>query len=125
MEVEGSPMGAIWDGSFTNVFRSRRELQHHRPSGVGRVNGTLNNSSDQDIGFTGEIAAFRGHLSGRARRASCQRHAIANEPESHQLEHAATQAVQAAGAHAMPGRPCRNWHFFSSTRQIRDGHLLD
>ena len=56
VEVEGSPAGAIWDGYFTNVFQG--------PGGsytvanlqvAGRVNGTLNNSADQDIGFTGEI----------------------------------------------------------------------
>ena len=56
VEAEGSPKGAIWDGSFTNVFQG--------PGGsytiaglqvAGRVNGTLNNSSDQDVGFTGEI----------------------------------------------------------------------
>jgi hypothetical protein len=56
VEIEGSPTGTIWDGSFTNVFRG--------PGGsytitglqlAARVNGTLNNSSDQDTGFTGEI----------------------------------------------------------------------
>jgi hypothetical protein len=56
VEVEGSPRGTIWDGSFTNVFRG--------PGGsytiaglqlAARVNGTLNNSSDTDIGFTGEM----------------------------------------------------------------------
>ena len=56
VEVEGSPTGTIWDGSFTNVFRG--------PGGgytitglqlAARVNGTLNNASGQDIGFTGEI----------------------------------------------------------------------
>jgi hypothetical protein len=56
VEVEGSPRGTIWDGFFTNVFRG--------PGGsytmavlqvAGRVNGTLNNSADQDTGFTGEM----------------------------------------------------------------------
>jgi hypothetical protein len=56
VEVEGSPIGTIWDGSFTNVFRG--------PGGsytiaglqlAARVNGTLNNASAQDIGFTGEM----------------------------------------------------------------------
>jgi len=56
VEAEGSPRGAIWDGVFTNVFQG--------PGGsyniaglqvVARVNGTLNNSSDQDTGFTGEM----------------------------------------------------------------------
>ena len=56
VEVEGSPIGTIWDGSFTNVFRG--------PGGsytiaglqlAARVNGTLNNSSSADVGFTGEI----------------------------------------------------------------------
>ena len=56
VEVEGSPTGTIWDGSFTNVFRG--------PGGsytitglqvAARVNGTRNNSADQDTGFTGEI----------------------------------------------------------------------
>jgi hypothetical protein len=56
VEAEGSPRGTIWDGSFTSVFQG--------PGGsytitglqvASRVNGTLNNSSDQDIGFTGEI----------------------------------------------------------------------
>ena len=56
VEAEGSPRGTIWDGVFTNVFQG--------PGGsytmtglqiAGRVNGTLNNSSDQDNGFTGEM----------------------------------------------------------------------
>ena len=56
VEVEGSPAGAIWDGLFTAVFQGPQgsytltnlQLAAH-------VNGTLNNSADQDIGFTGEI----------------------------------------------------------------------
>jgi len=56
VELEGSPRGTLWDGVFTNVFQG--------PGGnytmatvqvAGRVNGTLNNSSDQDVGFTGEM----------------------------------------------------------------------
>lgn len=56
VEVEGSPAGAIWDGYFTNVFQGLggsytiTNLQL-----AARVNGTLNNSADQDIGFTSEI----------------------------------------------------------------------
>src|ERR1041385_2727556 len=56
VEVEGSPIGAIWDGYFTNVFQGPQgsytitnlQLAAH-------VNGTVNNSTDQDIGFTGEV----------------------------------------------------------------------
>jgi len=56
VEAEGSPKGAIWDGLFTNVFQG--------PGGsytiaglqvAGQVNGTLNNSSDQDVGFSAEV----------------------------------------------------------------------
>jgi hypothetical protein len=56
VEAEGSPKGTIWDGLFTNVFQG--------PGGsytitglqvAGKVNGTLNNSSDQDIGFAAEM----------------------------------------------------------------------
>lgn len=56
VEAEGSPRGTIWDGVFTNVFQG--------PGGsytltgllvACRVNGTLNNSGDQDAGFTGEM----------------------------------------------------------------------
>jgi len=56
IEVEGSPHGTIWDGSFTNVFRG--------PGGsytitglqlAARVQGILNNPAGQDVGFTGEI----------------------------------------------------------------------
>jgi hypothetical protein len=56
VEVEGSPKGAIWDGVFTNVFQGPGGSYNMVTVQVaGRVNGTLNNSSDQDIGFTGEM----------------------------------------------------------------------
>jgi hypothetical protein len=56
LEVEGSPIGAIWDGSFTNVFQGPGGNYNSAALQVsGRVNGTLNNSSSADIGFTGEI----------------------------------------------------------------------
>src|SRR6059036_1655128 len=56
VEVEGSPTGAIWDGSFTNVFQGPGGSYNMATVQVAaRVNGTLNNSSDQDIGFTAEM----------------------------------------------------------------------
>lgn len=57
VEVEGSPIGTIWDGSFTNVFRGPGAS--YTITGLrlaARVHGTLNNSLDQDTGFTAEIA---------------------------------------------------------------------
>jgi len=56
LEVEGSPKGTIWDGSFTNVFQGPGGS--YTVTGLqvsGSVSGTLNNSSDQDTGFTGEM----------------------------------------------------------------------
>ncbi len=56
VEAEGSPTGAIWDGYFTNIFQglggsyTMTNLQV-----AGHVNGTLNNSANQDIGFAGEM----------------------------------------------------------------------
>jgi hypothetical protein len=56
IEVEGSPKGAIWDGSFTNVLQGPGGSYNFATLRVAaHVNGTLNNSSDQDAGFTGEI----------------------------------------------------------------------
>ena len=56
IEVEGSPKGALWDGSFTNVFQGPGGSYNFATVRVAaHVNGTLNNSSDQDAGFTGEI----------------------------------------------------------------------
>jgi hypothetical protein len=56
VEVEGSPIGAIWDGYFTNVFQGPGGSYTVADLQVsGRVNGTLNNSSNADLGFTGEI----------------------------------------------------------------------
>ena len=56
VEVDGSPTGAIWDGSFTNVFQgSGGGYDLAALQVAGRVNGTVNNSTDQDIGFTGEV----------------------------------------------------------------------
>jgi hypothetical protein len=56
VEVEGSPRGTIWDGFFTNVFRGPGAGYTMAALQVaGRVNGTLNNSADQDVGFTGEM----------------------------------------------------------------------
>jgi len=56
VEVEGSPKGTIWDGVFTNVFQGPGGSYNMDTVQVaGRVNGTLNNSSDQDMGFTGEM----------------------------------------------------------------------
>jgi hypothetical protein len=56
VEVEGSPRGAIWDGVFTNVFQGLGGAYNIAGLQVSaRVHGTLNNSSDQDTGFTGEM----------------------------------------------------------------------
>ncbi len=56
VEVEGSPAGAIWDGLFTAVGQGPRGSYNFTNLLVAaRVNGTMNNSADQDIGFTGEI----------------------------------------------------------------------
>jgi hypothetical protein len=56
VEAEGSPRGTIWDGVFTNVFQGPGGSYNMAGLQVaGRVNGTLNNSSDQDTGFTGEM----------------------------------------------------------------------
>lgn len=56
VEAEGSPRGTIWDGSFTSVFQGPGGSYTMAGLQVsGRVNGTLNNSSDQDIGFAGEM----------------------------------------------------------------------
>ena len=56
LEMDGSPKGAIWDGSFTNVFKGIGEAYTVTNLQIaGRVNGTLNDSSDQDIGFTAEV----------------------------------------------------------------------
>jgi hypothetical protein len=56
VEVEGSPKGAIWDGSFTNVFKGPGGSSNFTTLRIAaRVNGTLNNSGDQDAGFTAEI----------------------------------------------------------------------
>ena len=56
VEVEGSPTSALWDGYFTNVFQGPQGSYTITNLQVaGRVSGTLNNSTDQDLGFTGEI----------------------------------------------------------------------
>ena len=56
IEVEGSPRGAIWDGSFTNVLQGPGGSYNFATLRLAaHVKGTLNNSSDQDTGFTGEI----------------------------------------------------------------------
>ena len=56
IEVEGSPKGAIWDGFFTNVLQGPGGSYNFATLRVAaHVNGTLNKSSDQDAGFTGEI----------------------------------------------------------------------
>jgi hypothetical protein len=56
VEVEGSPAGAIWDGSFTAALQGPQGSYNLAKLQVAaRVNGTLSNSADQDIGFTGEI----------------------------------------------------------------------
>lgn len=56
LEVEGSPAGAIWDGYFTNVFQGPQgSYTMTNLQLAARVNGSSNNSADQDIGFTGEI----------------------------------------------------------------------
>ena len=56
LEMDGSPKGAIWDGYFTNVLRGIGEAYTVTNLQIAaRVNGTLNNSSDQDIGFTAEV----------------------------------------------------------------------
>jgi len=56
LETEGSPKGIIWDGIFTNVFQGPG--QSYTATGLqvaAQVKGTLNNSSDQDTGFTSEM----------------------------------------------------------------------
>jgi hypothetical protein len=56
VEVEGSPAGAIWDGLFTAVFQGPQGSYNLTNLQIAaRVNGTLNNSAAQDIGFTSEI----------------------------------------------------------------------
>ena len=56
IEVDGSPTGAIWDGFFTNVFKGLGGSYNLANLQVaGQVTGTLNNSTDQDVGFTGEL----------------------------------------------------------------------
>jgi len=56
IEVEGSPKGALWDGSFTNVLQGPGGSYNFASLRIAaHVKGTLNNSSDQDAGFTGEI----------------------------------------------------------------------
>jgi hypothetical protein len=56
VEAEGSPRGTIWDGVFTNVFQGPGGTYNMAGLQVSaRVNGTLNNSSDQDTGFTAEM----------------------------------------------------------------------
>ena len=56
VEVEGSPAGAIWDGLFTAVFQGPQGSYNLTNLQVAaHVNGTLNNSAAQDIGFTGEM----------------------------------------------------------------------
>jgi hypothetical protein len=68
LEVEGSPKGAIWDGSFTNVFKGPGGSYNFATLRVAaHVNGTLNHSADQDAGFTGEIRlSFSDIYQGRA-----------------------------------------------------------
>jgi len=56
VETDGSPMGAVWDGYFTNVFQGLGGSYNLAGLQVaGRVNGTVNNSASQDIGFTSEM----------------------------------------------------------------------
>jgi hypothetical protein len=56
VEVEGSPAEAIWDGLFTAALQGPQGSYNLAKLQVAaRVNGTLNKSADQDIGFTGEI----------------------------------------------------------------------
>jgi len=56
VEVEGSPIGAFWDGYWTSVYNGPGATYTMTNLQVGgHVNGTLNNPADQDIGFTGEI----------------------------------------------------------------------
>ncbi len=56
IEVECSPKGIIWDGYFTNVFQGLGGSYNLANLQVAaHVNGTLNNSADSDLGFSGEI----------------------------------------------------------------------
>jgi len=56
IEAEGSPKGSIWDGLFTNVFQGPGGLYAITGLAVAaQVNGILNNSSNQDVGFTAEM----------------------------------------------------------------------
>jgi hypothetical protein len=55
VEAEGSPTGAIWDGFWTNVGVGGASYTMTNLQVGGYVSGTLNNSADQDVGFTSEI----------------------------------------------------------------------
>jgi hypothetical protein len=56
VEAEGSPKGIIWDGIFTNIFQGPGQSYTITNLQVAsQVKGTLNNSSDQDTGFTAEM----------------------------------------------------------------------
>jgi hypothetical protein len=56
LETDGSPTGAMWDGSFTNTLKGLG--QDYDVKGfqlAGHVNGTVNDPKDKDGGFTGEV----------------------------------------------------------------------
>jgi hypothetical protein len=56
LETDGSPTGATWDGSFTDVLKGPGES--YNVTGfqlAGRVSGTVNDPKDKDSGFTGEV----------------------------------------------------------------------
>jgi hypothetical protein len=55
VEAEGSPTSAIWDGFWTNVGVGGASYTMTNLQVAGFVTGTVNDSTDQDVGFTSEI----------------------------------------------------------------------
>ena len=56
VEAEGSPAGAIWDGYYTNIYQGLQGSYNFTNLQIAaQVLGSLNNSADQDIGFTSEM----------------------------------------------------------------------
>ena len=56
IEVDGSPIGTLWDGNFTGVFQGPGGSYNFTNVRLaGRVNGTINNAAAQDVGYTGEV----------------------------------------------------------------------
>jgi hypothetical protein len=56
VEADGSPAGALWDGLFTGVFQGLGGAYNLAQLRIaGHIDGTANNPSDRDVGFTGEM----------------------------------------------------------------------